>query len=96
MTFYDLEFVGTYRHKQARHDFPNGYGVSVVQGPTTYGGNEGLYELAVFHDGKLCYQSGITDDVLGWLNPSQITKLLDRIEKLEPKTNCVHRNTNWD
>ena len=28
--------------------FPNGYGASIVKGEHTYGGKNGLYELAVF------------------------------------------------
>ena len=32
---------------QLVYRFPNGYGASVVQGPTTDGGLEGLWELAV-------------------------------------------------
>lgn len=35
------------QQKQAVHLFENGYGVSVVQGPYTYGGRHGLYEMAV-------------------------------------------------
>jgi len=33
--------------RQAVHLFENGYGVSVVRGPYTYGGRHGLYEIAV-------------------------------------------------
>ena len=32
---------------QAKHDFENGYGVSVIQNTISYGASEGLYELAV-------------------------------------------------
>lgn len=35
------------QQKQAVHLFENGYGVSVVRGPYTYGGRHGLYEMAV-------------------------------------------------
>lgn len=35
------------QQKQAVHLFENGYGVSVVRGPYTYGGRHGLYEIAV-------------------------------------------------
>lgn len=31
----------------SRIKFDNGYGASVVKGPHTYGGDQGLYELAV-------------------------------------------------
>jgi hypothetical protein len=56
---------------QAKHFFDNGYGVSIIQSPNSYGGDEGLYELAVLKGNedkfKLCYDTYITDDVLGHL-----------------------------
>ena len=57
--FTDLEFkthpmgVGII----AREDFANGYGVTVVKTPYTYGGDKGLYELAVWKDGTIHYDS---------------------------------------
>lgn len=77
----DIEFV------QARVNFENGYGASVVKGYGTYGNEEGLYELAVTHNGELCYDSGLTDDVVGWLMPDEITEWLEKIEKLPKKEN---------
>ena len=48
--------------------FDNGYGASVVRGPYTYGGDSGLFELAVIKfDGNrhdLVYDTPITNDVL--------------------------------
>lgn len=67
---------------QARHYFPNGYGVSVIQGPYTYGGPEGLYELAVMTEDGLCYDTPITEDVLGHLTPEEVTGLLAQVEAL--------------
>jgi hypothetical protein len=32
---------------QAKHFFGNGYGVSVIRSSHSYGGSDGLYELAV-------------------------------------------------
>lgn len=87
MTFKDLNFK--YRGLagiQARHDFENGHGVSVVRSPYTYGGSEGLYELAVFHDGCLCYQTPITSDVLGWLSEDDVTNTLVSIAALPPSS----------
>jgi hypothetical protein len=45
-TFSDLEFKPHPRGSGiiSRIKFDNGYGASVVKGPHTYGGNEGLYE----------------------------------------------------
>ena len=83
MKFNELTFVN---HggisKQARVDFPNGYGASIVIGSFTYGGDAGLYELAVFKNGGICYDSGITSDVMGWLTPDEVESYLRKIEAL--------------
>jgi hypothetical protein len=85
-TFKDLEFnphpsgIGGV---QARIQFENGYGASVVIGPNTYGGDSGLYELAVLDsDGKLTYATPITDDVIGYLRPEDVTDVLAKIQQL--------------
>ena len=91
MTFRELEFdkverdfVGT--HEFARAWFPNGYGASVVRSRHTYGGDKGLYELAVLGpDKKIDYSTPITNDVEGWLTPENVTELLQKIEALPQK-----------
>lgn len=61
----------------------NGYGASIVQGPYTYGGNQGLWELAVLGpDGGICYDTHITDDVLGHLSEQEVNETLEEIAKL--------------
>lgn len=83
-TFNDLEFkpspvVGI----QARIMFENGYGASIVKGEHTYGGREGLYELAVLgSDGRLTYNTPVTDDVEGYLTEEDVTNLLNQIQNL--------------
>ena len=71
---------------QAKHFFDNGYGVSIIQSPNSYGGDEGLYELAVLKGNedkfKLCYDTYITDDVLGHLTEEQVETTLAEIQKL--------------
>lgn len=67
---------------QARHDFPNGYGVSVVQGPCTYGNKLGLYELAVMFNGRICYTTPITQDVIGYLTLEQAEQIADEVAAL--------------
>lgn len=68
---------------QCRITFPNGYGASIVKGPYTYGGRDGLFELAVLGpDGQLTYDTPITDDVVGYLTEDGITALLAEIELL--------------
>ena len=70
--------------KQCIVQFPNGYAASIVQGPHTYGGPQGLYEIAVFgKDGNITYDTPITDDVLGYLSEEQVEKTLTDIKNLD-------------
>jgi hypothetical protein len=85
-TFNDLKFKS---HPSgmggivSRIKFDNGYGASVVQGPHTYGGEDGLYELAVLdNNGDLTYDTPITSDVEGYLSEAQVTDLLIKIQQL--------------
>lgn len=68
---------------QAIVKFSNGYGASIVKGSRTYGGDRGLYELAVFGlDGHITYDTPITDDVLGYLTEQDVSQTLEKISKL--------------
>lgn len=64
---------------QLEYKFENGFGASLVQHQYSYGGKHGLYELAVLDkNGKLCYSTPLTDDVLGFLSEQDVKeKLLD-------------------
>ena len=85
-TFKDLEFKEHPNHLggvQAVITFDNGYGASVVKTPHTYGGDKGLYELAVLDsNGSLTYATPITDDVIGYLRPEDVTDVLTKIQQL--------------
>lgn len=63
-------------------EFDNKYGASVVKSDYSYGGKEGLFELAVLYDNELCYDTPFTDDVIGYLTEDMVSDLLDRIEQL--------------
>jgi hypothetical protein len=88
-TFNDLEFIdhpmgAEYGGIISRISFDNGYGASVVKGPMSYGGDRGLYELAVLDsNGELTYDTPVTSDVEGYLSEEDVTKLLEQIQKLE-------------
>jgi hypothetical protein len=70
--------------KQCVVQFLNGYGASVVQGPHTYGGDKGLYELAVLgRNGEITYDTRFTDDVLGYLSEEEVEKTLFDIKNLD-------------
>jgi hypothetical protein len=72
--------------RQALFRFPNGYGASLIQGPYTYGGEEGLFELAVVlwenNDYHLDYSTSITTDVLGYLTLNDVIATLQEIKEL--------------
>lgn len=80
-----LERETCYGGTQTLHRFENGYGASVIRGGRAYGG----LELAVVkylsndpEDFELCYDTPITDDVLGYLKEEDIPEILKRIENL--------------
>ena len=93
MNFSDLQF---HPHPvasgiQAKHFFPNGYGISVVRfrgigGGGSYGYEEGLYESAVLkgteENWHICYDTPITRDVLGHQTEEEVEVLLYEIENL--------------
>jgi len=71
---------------QAKHFFDNGYGISVVRFRGSYGYEQGLYESAVLkgteEKWELCYDSVITDDVLGCQTEEEVEVLLYEIENI--------------
>ena len=85
-TFKDLEFMphpimgadGT----RAYMEFPNGYGISVVTGKFAYSDDEHPYEAAVLSEGLVCYNTPITDDVVGHLNEEGVTQIMKQIQEL--------------
>jgi hypothetical protein len=84
--FKDLEFVphaAGMGGVMSRIQFENGYGASVVKTDYTYGGDKGLYELAVLDsDGNLTYATSVTDDVIGYLRPEDVTDVMAKIQQL--------------
>ena len=86
MKFSDLEFKS---HSagiggvQAKKKFSNGWGISVIRASFSYGGEKGLYELAVFgQDGKLHYDNLVAKrDVRGYLTSKEVEKLGTQVEK---------------
>jgi hypothetical protein len=92
MKFTDLDFQPHPHYAedgvQAKHFFPNGYGVSVVRFPGSYGYAQGLYEVAVIkvsddEDGfDLCYDTPITDDVLGHRDETDVEIIMEEVAAL--------------
>lgn len=90
MKFTDLDFQPhpTYATDgvQAKHIFPNGYGVSVVRFPGSYGYSQDLYEVAVIKgtvdDFELCYDTPITEDVLGHRDEQDVEIIMEEVAAL--------------
>jgi hypothetical protein len=94
-TFEDLEFEPHpnffFGGDIAKLFFSNGYGVSVLIGGHGYDEGSTPYELAVLEGNvdnwDLCYSTPITDDVLGYLTPEEVTDYMIEVQKLERAKN---------
>lgn len=66
--------------------FSNGYGASVVQHKYSYGGDRGLFEIAVLIGNmdkwNITYDTHITGDVLGYQNDDDVKNVLQQIREL--------------
>lgn len=84
MKLNDLNFephhlgIGT----QAKHEFPNGYGVSVLTGEMFYTSIDGPFEVAILFNGDVCYDTPITSDVLGHQTADDVEDVMRRVEEL--------------
>ena len=80
---------------QRIYHFDNGYGASVVCHSASYGGQKGLYELAVitwpdpivehnYNYFRIAHVPEIikTDSVVGWLTENEVEALLEKIKQL--------------
>jgi hypothetical protein len=66
-----------------RIQFENGYGASIVRHQYSYGGKDGLYEMAVIDsEGKITYDTPITNDVIGYLSEDDVARYVNEIKNL--------------
>ena len=73
----------------ARFTFPNGWELSAIRHSASYGGNKGLWEVALFKpDGEFAGMHWITEglsaDVEGWLTGNDVVDRLHLVAKLPP------------
>jgi hypothetical protein len=69
--------------KKARMHFDNGFGVSVVSHSYSYGGRDGLYEVAVLDSNdELTYDTPVTNDVIGYLTEEDVTDVMKQVQDL--------------
>lgn len=75
--------------------FKNGYGASIIPEyhyPRRNNSADsvkdrkiipGMYEVAVFYNGELCYDTPITNDVLRSKNDPEVQDIVEKIQRLE-------------
>ena len=68
--------------KQAKMNFENGYGISVIFGSMFYSNGIDTYEVGILKDGILCYATPITDDVIGYITADEVTDIMRKIQEL--------------
>lgn len=70
----------------AKHQMPNGYGISVIRFNGSCGGDEGLYQLGVTDEsGQLVYDTPITDNVIGWMTEADVLEVAEKVAALPAK-----------
>ena len=71
-TMYTSKRVIRPNDEVVRYYCSNGYGLSVACHEHSYGGKEGLYEIALLKGDKLHYDDHEWQDVRGWLTKSEV------------------------
>ena len=56
--------------------------VSVIRSSMTYGGSEGLFELAMLKNKRCIYDTPITNDVIGWLDEEGVLDILKDVQRI--------------
>lgn len=69
--------------KHAVMQFDNGYGISVVKGTMFYSNGIDTYEVAVLKEGAICYDTPITDDVIGRVDADEVSDIMKQIQELK-------------
>ena len=75
------------RSVQVIYEFPNGYGASVITGSVAQADAGRPYEVAVFLNGNICYDTPVTDDVIPYLDEFDVLRVLNEIKALPIREN---------
>lgn len=78
--------------KQAKMNFENGYGISVIFGSMFYSNGIDTYEVGILKDGILCYATPITDDVIGYITADEVTDIMRKFKSYQLINNNLERN----
>lgn len=70
--------------------FDDQHQLSIISGDGAYGGDKGLYEIAIFVNGEFGSLPGINehvdDDVMGYLTEEQVSTIIKKMYFLTGKT----------
>jgi len=69
-------------------EFDNGYTASIVCNDMSYGSDRGLFEIAILYRDNIVYDTGLTEDVIGFLDFQEVADTLKKIEQL-PRRNSL-------
>ena len=65
-------------------EFENGYGLSIISHESSYGGEDGLFEIALLDmdkDGEIIYDPALGfSDVIGHLDFAEVAEIIERIK----------------
>jgi len=69
---------------KTEYQFPNGYGLSIISNPMSYGGSQGLFEAALLDsEGTIIYKEDLGfPDVQGYLDFHDIVSVIDMVKAL--------------
>lgn len=67
-------------HKVVKFD--NGYSASIVCNHMSYGHESGLFEVAVLKGNDICYDTPVTNDVVGFCDFAEVVEVLEKIKNL--------------
>ena len=70
--------------KHAKMQFENGYGISVLKDTLFYSNGIDTYEVAVLDNNGICYNTSITNDVIGYVDADEVSNIMKRIQELPP------------
>lgn len=62
--------------------FANGYTISIIRGEYSYGGRDGLFEIAIMVDGEITYETPIANNVIGWLTTDGVASYAREVASL--------------
>ena len=75
-----FKYSGEKINEYYKVNFKNGYSASIIKSEFSYGGDDGLYELAILDKDKNIITDDTYNDVHGFLTSAEVETMLNFIE----------------